>query len=208
MQSIAELAGVSAITVSRALKSNATVSKATRDRVLEFVRRTGYVPDVTARVFASGRSGFVAVLVPSINNSNFADTTLGMTAALEKAGLQVPLGDTGYSVEREERLRAAAGMKGDGTPKASSAGDGSESAFQRIRAKQCQAGAVPEPLNQQGWQLVDELNRAFNKAPWSGYVSTIHLVTPDNIAFDGGPRNIFDPDNGYRDQYKNIWGVK
>ena len=103
---------------------------------------------------------------------------------------------------------AAAGMKGDGTPKAISAGDGSESAFQRIRAKQYQAGTVPEPLNEQGWQLVDELNRAFNKAPWSGFVSGIHLVTPDNIAFDGGPKNVFDPDNGYRDQYKKIWGVK
>ena len=103
---------------------------------------------------------------------------------------------------------AAAGIKGDGTPKAISAGDGSESAFQRIRAKQYQAGTVPEPLNMQGWQLVDELNRAFNKADWSGYVSGIHLVTPDNIAFDGGPKNVFDPDNGYRDQYKKIWGVK
>ena len=103
---------------------------------------------------------------------------------------------------------AAAGMKGDGAPKAISAGDGSESAFQRIRAKQYQAGTVPEPLNQQGWQLVDELNRAFAKATWSGYISGIHLVTPDNIAFDGGPKNVFDPDNGYRDHYKTIWGVK
>src|ERR1700756_540550 len=103
---------------------------------------------------------------------------------------------------------AAAGMKGDGTPKAISAGDGSESAFQRIRAKQYQAGTVPEPLNEQGWQLVDELNRAFNKQPWSGFVSGIHLVTANNIAYDGGPKNIFDPDNGYRDQYKAIWGVK
>jgi ribose transport system substrate-binding protein len=46
---------------------------------------------------------------------------------------------------------AAAGKKGDGAPKAISAGDGSESAFQRIRAKQYQAGTVPEPLNEQGW---------------------------------------------------------
>jgi LacI family gluconate utilization system Gnt-I transcriptional repressor len=107
MRGIAELAGVSAMTVSRALKSDAVVSKATRDRVLEVVRQTGYVPDATARVFASGRSGFVAVLVPSINNSNFADTTRGMTGAFEKAGLQILLGDTGYSMEREEDLVGA-----------------------------------------------------------------------------------------------------
>jgi len=103
---------------------------------------------------------------------------------------------------------AAAGNKGDAAPKAISAGDGSESAFQRIRAKQYQAGTVPEPLNEQGWQLIDELNRAFNKAPWSGFVSGIHLVTADNVAYDGGARNVFDPDNGYRDQYRKIWGAK
>jgi LacI family gluconate utilization system Gnt-I transcriptional repressor len=104
MQNIAKLAGVSAMTVSRALKSDAVISPATRDRVLEVVKQTGYVPDATARVFASGRSGFVAVLIPSINNSNFADTARGMTDAFERAGLQILLGDTGYSLEREEDL--------------------------------------------------------------------------------------------------------
>jgi len=102
---------------------------------------------------------------------------------------------------------ASAGKNGDDTPYNISAGDGSESAFQRIRAKQYQVATVPEPLHAQGWQLVDELNRAFNGEPWSGYVFGIHLVTPDNIAFDGGPDNVYDPDNGYRDVYKQIWGL-
>jgi ribose transport system substrate-binding protein len=103
---------------------------------------------------------------------------------------------------------AAAGKSGTDAPHNISAGDGSESAFQRIRAKQYQIATVPEPLHEQGWELIDELNRAFAKQPWSGYISGIHLVTADNIAFDGGPNNVFDPDNGYRDVYKKIWGVK
>ncbi len=102
----------------------------------------------------------------------------------------------------------AAGKDGDAPPHNISAGDGSESAFQRIRAKQYQIATVPEPLQEQGWQLMDELNRAFNKQPWSGYVSGIHLVTADNIAYDGGPKNLYDPDNGYRDAYKAIWAGK
>ena len=101
----------------------------------------------------------------------------------------------------------SAGKDGDGAPFNISAGDGSESAFQRIRSNQYQMATVPEPLHEQGWQLVDELNRAFAGEPWSGYVSGIHLVTADNIAFDGGPDNVFDPDNGYRNVYKGIWGV-
>ena len=37
-----------------------------------------------------------------------------------------------------------------------SAGDGSESAFLRIRTGSFQTGTVAEPLNLHGWQLVDE----------------------------------------------------
>ena len=103
---------------------------------------------------------------------------------------------------------SAVGKDGTDAPHNISAGDGSESAFQRIRGKQNQVATVPEPLQEQGWQLIDELNRAFAGQPWSGYVSGIHLVTADNIAYDGGPKNIFDPDNHYRDQYRTIWGVK
>jgi len=102
----------------------------------------------------------------------------------------------------------AAGKSGTDTPNNISAGDGSESAFQRIRAKQYQTATVPEPLQEQGWQLIDELNRAFAKQPWSGYVSGIHLVTAGNIAYDGGPQNLYDPDNGYRDAYLAIWAGK
>jgi hypothetical protein len=50
--------------------------------------------------------------------------------------------------------------------------------------------------------FAEELNRALNnKQPWSGYTSAIHPVTADNIAFGGG-RNVFDLDNGHRDEYR------
>ena len=101
---------------------------------------------------------------------------------------------------------AAAGIAGDGAPKAVAAGDGSESAYQRIRSGQYQAVTVAEPLNLQGWQLVDELNRAIQGAAWSGYTSPLHVVTKDNVAFDGGDKNTFDPGNGYREAYAKIWG--
>ncbi|TCN34061.1 substrate-binding domain-containing protein [Sinorhizobium americanum] len=101
---------------------------------------------------------------------------------------------------------AAAGKGGTDAPINVAAGDGSESAYQRIRAGQFQKVTVAEPLNLQGWQLVDELNRAFAGEKWSGYLSPLHVVTADNVEFDGGPKNTFDPDNGYRGQYKKLWG--
>ena len=102
---------------------------------------------------------------------------------------------------------AAAGLPGDGAPKAVAAGDGSEAAYQRIRAGQYQAVTVAEPLTLQGWQLIDELNRAFAGEKPSGYVTPFHVVTKANIDFDGGKNNVFDPQNNYRDAYKKIWGV-
>ena len=95
------------MTVSRALKNDAPISQRTRQRVLAAVKRVGYVPDLNARVFASRRSGFIAALVPSLNNSNFADTVGGMSEVFDLAGLQMLLGDTEYSLTREELLLSA-----------------------------------------------------------------------------------------------------
>lgn len=100
---------------------------------------------------------------------------------------------------------AAAGIQGDGSPKAVAAGDGSESSFQRIRTGQYQSITVAEPLNLQGWQLVDELNRAVQGQPCSGYITAPAVVDMDG-AKGMGDSNAFDPDNGYRDAYAKIWG--
>ena len=91
----------------------------------------------------------------------------------------------------------------------SPAGDGSRIRLPAHPHRQYQVATVPEPLHLQGWQLVDELNRAFAGEKPSGYFAPRPPGRlQDNIAFDGGAKNIFDPDNGYRDDYKKIWGVK
>ncbi|CZF79263.1 MULTISPECIES: ABC transporter substrate-binding protein [Grimontia] len=100
-----------------------------------------------------------------------------------------------------------AGKGGVDAPYNISAGDGSVSAFQRIREGNSQAATVPEPLRLHGWQILDEVNRALAGEAPSGYVTPVHLVTKENIAFDGGDRNVYDPENGYQDAYKKIWGV-
>ncbi|MFZ6774008.1 substrate-binding domain-containing protein [Undibacterium sp. SXout7W] len=86
-----------------------------------------------------------------------------------------------------------------------SAGDGSPAAYKRIRNNELQTGTVPEPLMLHAWQLVDEMNRAFSGAQPSGYVTPVHLVTAQNIAYDGGAKNTFDPGNDYRLHYQQSW---
>ncbi len=99
---------------------------------------------------------------------------------------------------------ATAGIKGGGSPKAVAAGDGSESAFQRIKTGQYQSITVAEPLNLQGWQLVDELNRAMQGSECSGYITAPAVVNQAG-AEAMGDSPIFDPDNGYREAYLKIW---
>ena len=104
MSDVARLANVSTMTVSRALKDGSSIAKDTRDRIMQAVEELGYVLDQSAGSLSSKRTGFVAALIPSINNSNFADTARGLTDALEGSGLQLLLGYTEYSVEKEESL--------------------------------------------------------------------------------------------------------
>ena len=85
-------------------------------------------------------------------------------------------------------------------------GDGSLAAFERIRDGRYQIATVAEPLHLQGWQAIDEANRALAKQPLSGYITPPHLVTKADIGADGGPQNVYDPGNGYRDVYRKIWG--
>ncbi len=104
MADVARLAGVSTMTVSRALKKNGVVSKATRARILAAIDELGYVLDLSAGGLSSKRTGFIAAIVPSINNSNFSDTARGITDGLSGTGLQLLLGYNDYSIEQEEQL--------------------------------------------------------------------------------------------------------
>lgn len=104
MRDVARAAGVSRMTVSRALKKDSPVSKETRDRILRVVREMNYVPDQMAGSLTTKRSGFVAVLVPSLNNLHFAETIQALTEEIEGIGQQLLLGHTDYSAEREEQI--------------------------------------------------------------------------------------------------------
>jgi ribose transport system substrate-binding protein len=95
-----------------------------------------------------------------------------------------------------------AGRHGDDPPFAIGAGDGDASDFERIRAGDHQTASIAEPLDLQGWQIVDELNRTRAGQPPSGYVVPPRLITRADVP-DGV---VFDPPSGYRANYRRIWG--
>lgn len=92
------------MTVSRVLAAPEKVAPKTRQRVLEAVEQLGYVPDHNAGSLSSSRSKFVSLILPTLTNSNFADTAQGLTESLDPHGYRPLIGYSSYNLEREEEL--------------------------------------------------------------------------------------------------------
>jgi len=104
LSDVAQAAGVSPITVSRALRGERAVDPALVERVREAARTLGYVPDPAARALASQRSSHVAVLVPMLSNALFVDLLEAVQRSLRPAGYQTLMGVTHYNADEEELL--------------------------------------------------------------------------------------------------------
>ena len=115
LRDVAKLAGVAPITASRALNTPAQVSDEVRQKVLDAVQRTGYVPNRMAGGLASSRSRLIAAIVPSTVMSVFMETIESLNHTLFDAGYQLMLGQSDYSAAHEELLlEAVIGRRPDG----------------------------------------------------------------------------------------------
>lgn len=114
MEDVARLAGVSMMTVSRALRAPGTVSAPMLAKVRAALRETGYLPNLVASSLASSRTQVVAAVIPLISQP-FAPTLQGMTDVLRTAAYQLVLGVTHYDPLQEEALvRAFLSRRVDG----------------------------------------------------------------------------------------------
>ena len=107
LSAVAELAGVSAITVSRVVRLPEMVAPQTRARVEAAMRELGYVPNQLAGALAGARTKSVGVLVPTIANAIFADTVQGLSDELEPLGYAVILAQSRYDAAREDHMLSA-----------------------------------------------------------------------------------------------------
>ncbi|MEO7254656.1 MAG: LacI family DNA-binding transcriptional regulator [Casimicrobium sp.] len=104
MADVARIAGVSTSTVSRTLSNPTSVSKTLRAQVDAAIEQLGYVPNVMAGGLATSRTRTICVIVPSLSNSFFSATIEAMAARFESEGYQIMLGNSDYSLEREEAI--------------------------------------------------------------------------------------------------------
>lgn len=107
MRDVAKRAGVSTMTVSRALSEPGKVSTEMRERVLSAVKEIGYLPNHLASSLSSNRSTTVGLIVPSIDNSIYTQTVKGLSDVMRQSGFQLMIAESGYDPNEEEELITA-----------------------------------------------------------------------------------------------------
>ncbi|MCJ1686536.1 LacI family DNA-binding transcriptional regulator [Rathayibacter sp. VKM Ac-2927] len=101
IEEVAELAGVSKATVSRALSGRGYVSAGTKQRVEHAASSLGYVVSANASSLVTGRSNNVAVIIPVINQWFFGGIIEGIERALLAAGYDLLL----YNIDKHHDAR-------------------------------------------------------------------------------------------------------
>lgn len=91
IQDVADLAGVSTATVSRALSGKGTVSAVTRERVAAAAHELGYVASSNASSLATGRTRNVGVVIPALNQWYFSTVLDGAERSLLSHGYDLTL---------------------------------------------------------------------------------------------------------------------
>ncbi len=104
MVDVARRAGVATVTVSRVLHEAEKVAPATRARVEAAITELGYLPNLVARSLVAARTGMVAALIPTLDNSLHAEMVQAMDQRCAAAGLHLLIGCTAFSLEAEERM--------------------------------------------------------------------------------------------------------
>lgn len=91
IKDVADAAGVSTATVSRALRGLPNVDAATRERIQRIAADLDYVISPSASRLASGRTGSIAVITPYIARWFFGTVLSGVESVLQSAGMDLLL---------------------------------------------------------------------------------------------------------------------
>lgn len=104
LHDVAREAGVSIKTVSNVINDYPHVRPDTRERVQTAITALGYQPNLTARSLRSGKTGAIALALPELSLSYFAELADTVIEAAERIGQVVIIEQTGGDRERELQL--------------------------------------------------------------------------------------------------------
>jgi LacI family transcriptional regulator len=101
---VANLAGVSPATVSRALNHPDLVNPTTRKKVDAAIRKTGYIRNRAAQAMHGRRSATLGLIVPTVNYSIFAELVQSFNDTVTDLGFTVLLASHGYDLNTEYQV--------------------------------------------------------------------------------------------------------
>ena len=114
IKEIAQRCGVGVSTVSRAINDHSDINPATKKRIMDVIRETGYIPNNSARNLKRIDAKCIGVLVKGITNPFFAPMIEFIEQETEKKGYALVLRhveayenevDVALELEKEKRLR-------------------------------------------------------------------------------------------------------
>lgn len=104
LKTIARLAGLSHVAVSKALRDAPDISAATKERVKKIADELGYTPNLAARNLYLQRTSTIGMVVPAMGGSTAYDLIFNeVSAAAAELGFCVMLGSSHRSLPLEER---------------------------------------------------------------------------------------------------------
>jgi LacI family transcriptional regulator len=101
VEDVARAAGVSLMTVSRAMNNRQGISEETRIRIQELAREMNYSPSQIARSLATRQTCTLGLVVPDVSNPFFSHITRGVEDAAFENGYSVFLLNSAEIVDRE-----------------------------------------------------------------------------------------------------------
>lgn len=104
LHDVAKDAGVSVTTVSLVLRESTEVSKPTSKKVLESIRKLGYVYNRVAANLRSNQSTTVGTIINDISNPVSPEMIVGIQRELDIYGYTLLQGNTFYSLPNQRRL--------------------------------------------------------------------------------------------------------
>ncbi len=99
---LAEILGVSATTVSRALSNRGRMKAQTRQRIVEAARKYDYRPSLVAQTLASQRTNMLGVVVPMIGDTIYSQLVRGVEQVAFERGYNITLCNTDMDIQREK----------------------------------------------------------------------------------------------------------
>src|SRR5690606_1741024 len=89
MKELARELKLSTATVSKALRDSYDISEETKQRVLKLAREWNYIPNAHASSLRGKKSKTIAVVIPEVADSYFAQAINGVETVAQKEGFHV-----------------------------------------------------------------------------------------------------------------------